>query len=75
VVSGVCVGILDDAQVTLTAPVLDERGIATVLKLEGIDYLGVTASGALEFVVVADTDDAEAPAMLARLTWETARGA
>jgi hypothetical protein len=69
-VCGVRFGMLDDARVTLNTAVLDEQGIAIRLKLEGIDYLGVTASGALEFAVVADMDNAEEPAMLARLTWE-----
>jgi hypothetical protein len=49
--------------------VLDEKGQPAYHKLEGIEFVGITRSNALEFAVVADMDDATQPAMLASLAW------
>jgi hypothetical protein len=68
-VLGARIGLLDGDH-CLLAEILDEDGRSTELKLEGIDLIGTTASGALEFVVVADMDDPELPAVVARLVWD-----
>ncbi len=67
-VLGARVGILSGAD-TMLAPILDTQGEASLLKLEGIDFLGIRSSGAIDFVVVADMDDPSVPAALMTLTW------
>ncbi len=67
-VLGTRVGLLDLAAERLTtAAILDEDGLPTRLKLEGIDWLGPRDDGQLAFVVVADMDDPATPSILATL--------
>ena len=54
----------------MLAEIFDADDRPTSLKLEGVDFLGFTAEGALEFAVVADMDDPEVPAVVARLVWD-----
>lgn len=72
-VLGARVGLLDGDWVVM-AEILDDAGRTTSLKLEGVDFLGFTETGALELAVVADLDDPEVPAVVARLVWDL-RGA
>lgn len=66
-VLGARVGLLGDELVL--AEILDPSGHPTALKLEGVDYVGPTASGGLELAVVADMDDPDQPAVIASLWW------
>lgn len=72
-VLGARVGLVDGDRVVL-AEILDVTGRPTSLKLEGVDFVGVTPAGGIELVVVADMDDPELPAVMASLHWGPATG-
>lgn len=73
-VLGARIGLLDGDQLILTE-VFDATGRPTRLKLEGIDFIGLTSPGGIEFVVVADMDDPDVPAVLSSLHWGPATDA
>ncbi len=51
------------------ADIVGPDGQPTALKLEGLVFDRVTEDGALSFLVVADMDDPEVPALIAPLVW------
>lgn len=59
-------GLLDGAASTFT-DVLSADGSPSLLKLEGLDFVTEHADGTLEFVVVADMDSPQVPALRATL--------
>lgn len=59
-------GVIDGDDIRV-ADIVDETGAPTLLKLEGIDWLGKGDDGAWELGVVADMDDPDAAAVLATL--------
>ena len=67
-VLGARVGLLDGERVVL-AEILDESDRPTSLKLEGVEFEGFAASGAIELLAVADMDDPDVPAVITSLTW------
>jgi hypothetical protein len=67
-VLGARVGLLDAGRLVLTE-ILDATGEPTTLKLEGVDFVGLTSRGGLELMVVADMDDPDVPALIASLHW------
>ncbi len=48
------------------ADIVDEQGVRSLLKLEGIEFVR-EVDGQMEFVVVADMDDPTVPATIATL--------
>lgn len=68
-VLGARIGLLDGERIVSTE-ILEEEARPTSLKLEGVDFAGLTPSGGIALSVVADMDDPDVPAVLATLTWE-----
>jgi hypothetical protein len=64
---GAAVGMLDGLELAMTT-VQDGQGRPVRTKLEGIEVVALHDDGTIECVVVADCDDADAPASIARLT-------
>lgn len=65
-VVGCAFGIIEGATIRTTV-IRDVDGAPTRLKLEGIDFVAMDAEGTLELVVVADMDDPDSAALMARL--------
>ena len=75
VVVGSCIGLVDLGWggAVHIAPILDDRGVQTQLKLEGLSFEGLTADGQPRFGVVADMDTPDVPSLFAELTWDFVR--
>ncbi len=80
-VVGSCVGLVDlnrldrldglAAGATVhIAPIVDDKGVPTRLKLEGLSFEGWTSEGHARFGVVADMDTPDVPSLFADLTWD-----
>lgn len=67
-VLGTRVGLLDGERLVL-AEIRDAGGLATGLKLEGVEFVGYTDAGGIALLVVADMDDPDTAAVMATLTW------
>lgn len=67
-VLGAKIGLLE-SDGFVACDILDTAGALTSLKLEGIDFVGCSATGGLDFMVVADMDDPDVPAAIATLHW------
>lgn len=66
-VVGCRLGIIDGEDIRLT-DIVEEDGALTRLKLEGIDWRGQGQDGSWHFVVVADMDAPDVPALMGSLT-------
>lgn len=66
-VLGTRLGFLGERGQVFLGDILEEDGRPTAHKLEGIEFIGAHGDGALEFLVVVDTDDPDRPSMLGRL--------
>jgi hypothetical protein len=73
VVVGSCIGLVDPALGrVIVAPIVDDKGVPTRLKLEGLSFEGLNADGHACFGVVADMDTPDVPSLFAELTWDFA---